>query len=190
MRDEGPARCEPTGYKVRRGLRPPLATAQSLEHRAQAHRLQILLDRERPIQGGGRAALHRSTSRQRRSLPGRDGPAGGQELSGPAARQAGRTQGGACPAGDRLRPARHCRLCLRRLAAGERCRLHPHLRASHHRQLGRLSGPRSRPGSIPQSSGSTPCSTTSTFTARPTCCCLASCIRAGSSSSSPNTPPT
>jgi transposase len=47
------------------GLRPPLATAQSLEHRAQAHRLQILLDRERPIQGGS------GLQRDQREAPGR-----------------------------------------------------------------------------------------------------------------------
>jgi transposase len=39
--------------------------------------------------GADRTALHRPAGRQRRRLLGRDGPAGGQELSGPAARQAG-----------------------------------------------------------------------------------------------------
>ena len=68
--------------------------------------------------------------RQRRRLPGRDGAAGGQELSRPAACPAGRTRPTG-PAGDRLRPPRCCRLCLRRLPAGHRRGFHPSLRAPH-----------------------------------------------------------
>ena len=68
-------------------------------------------------------------------------------------------------------------------------RLHRDLRAPHHRQLGRLPE-RGRGWIDPRSSGSTPCSTTSTSTARPTCCCSAWPIRAGSSCSSPSTRPT
>src|SRR5687767_1630105 len=40
--------------------------------------------------GGGRAALHGGTGRQRRRLPRRDGAASQQELPGPAARDSGR----------------------------------------------------------------------------------------------------
>ena len=74
-------------------------------------------------------------------------------------------------AGDRLRPARQ--RATSSAPSGRRPGRPSPLtyERPHHRQLGRLPRRRSRPGSIPRSSGSTPCSTTSTSTAPPTCCC-------------------
>jgi transposase len=71
--------------------------------------------------GGHRTALHRAADGQRSGLPGRDGAAGGTELSRPAARETGSAQGRTGQTGDRLRPAGQ-RLRFRGLPAGQRRR--------------------------------------------------------------------
>src|SRR3954452_19076362 len=72
--------------------------------------------------GGHRPSLHRAAGWQRRRLPGRDG--GGPELSRPAARHAGGTQGRAGQTGDRLWPVRCRRVHLRGVPAGQRRGFH------------------------------------------------------------------
>ena len=86
-----------------------------------------------PKKGGHRAALHGAAGGQRSGLPGRDGPTGSQELSGPAPCQAGSARSRPRQAGDRLRSAGQ-RLRFRGLPTGQRRGRHAALRASHRGQ--------------------------------------------------------
>ena len=117
------------GIAMRRSRISEIFIREGLKWRREETWFGERVDPDSRAKGGDRAALQRSTGRQRRSLPGRDGAAGGQELSGPAARRASRARGGARQAGDRLRPAWRRRLRVRRLPARDRCRPHPDLRA-------------------------------------------------------------
>jgi transposase len=73
--------------------------------------------------GADRDALHRAAAWRRSRLPGRDGTAQRQELSGQGPGSTTAAAGGPGSPGDRLRPARQG-LRLRRLLPGDRRRLH------------------------------------------------------------------
>ena len=136
-----------------------------------------------PKKGGHRSALHRPAGRQRSGLPGRDGAEAAKSFPGQQLVTPADARGRTCHTGDRLRPAGQRLLFGAFQPASGAAFTAPMMAAP--RPTGSTSWARSKPGSIPQSSGCMHRSTTSALTARPTCCCSACPIRAGSSSSSP-----
>ena len=113
------------GIGMKRSRVSEVLQAEGLKWRQEETWFGARVDPEFERKGGDRAPLHRPARGQRSRLPRRDGAAISPELSRPARGQAGRSQGAAGQAGDRLRPTR-ARASLRRLPSRPRGTPSPH----------------------------------------------------------------